>query len=93
MYLAECVSKSDEYARDDNGGTSPGWLRRGLKLAFYAAVTHNEDKCVVYTIEGELDKPVLFQVCPGFKLWCLEGAELQFGAHVQNLAGGDAETP
>merc|ERR1711953_1353026 len=22
IYLAECVSKSDEYARDDNGGTS-----------------------------------------------------------------------
>jgi len=24
IYLAECVSKSDEYARDDNGGTYPG---------------------------------------------------------------------
>jgi len=26
IYLAECVSKSDEYARDDNGGTYPGLL-------------------------------------------------------------------
>merc|ERR1711998_625126 len=24
IYLAECVSKSDEYAREDNGGTYPG---------------------------------------------------------------------
>lgn len=26
IYLAECVSKSDEYARDDNGGTYPGLM-------------------------------------------------------------------
>jgi hypothetical protein len=26
VYLAECVSKSDEYARDDNGGTYPGLM-------------------------------------------------------------------
>jgi len=26
MYLAECSSKSDEYARDDNGGTFPGLM-------------------------------------------------------------------
>jgi hypothetical protein len=26
VYLAECVSKSDEYARDDNGGTFPGLM-------------------------------------------------------------------
>lgn len=26
IYLAECVSKSDEYARDDQGGTYPGLL-------------------------------------------------------------------
>jgi hypothetical protein len=26
IYLAECVSKSDEYARDDNGGTFPGLM-------------------------------------------------------------------
>jgi hypothetical protein len=26
MYLAECSSKSDEYARDDNGGTYPGLM-------------------------------------------------------------------
>lgn len=26
IYLAECASKSDEYARDDNGGTFPGLL-------------------------------------------------------------------
>jgi hypothetical protein len=26
IYLAECMSKSDEYARDDNGGTFPGLM-------------------------------------------------------------------
>lgn len=26
IYLAECTSKSDEYARDDNGGTYPGLM-------------------------------------------------------------------
>jgi hypothetical protein len=26
MYLAECTSKSDEYARDDGGGTFPGLM-------------------------------------------------------------------
>merc|ERR1719352_449781 len=26
IYLAECASKSDEYARDDNGGTYPGLM-------------------------------------------------------------------
>lgn len=26
IYLAECASKSDEYARDDNGGTFPGLM-------------------------------------------------------------------
>lgn len=26
IYLAECMSKSDEYARDDNGGTYPGLM-------------------------------------------------------------------
>ncbi|CAE7229646.1 Pol, partial [Symbiodinium necroappetens] len=26
VYMAECVSKSDEYARDDNGGTFPGLM-------------------------------------------------------------------
>merc|ERR1712139_248152 len=26
IYLAECVSKSDEYARDDNGGSYPGLM-------------------------------------------------------------------
>merc|ERR1719162_1222430 len=26
IYLAECASKSDEYGRDDNGGTYPGLM-------------------------------------------------------------------
>lgn len=34
IYLAECVSKSDEYARDDNGGTYPGLMAILICRAF-----------------------------------------------------------
>lgn len=34
IYLAECVSKSDEYARDDNGGTYPGLMALLICRAF-----------------------------------------------------------
>merc|ERR1712232_1158559 len=48
VYLAECVSKSDEYARDDNGGTYPGLMALLICRAFVgdAFVVHDAgDHC------------------------------------------------
>merc|ERR1719263_2519109 len=39
IYLAECVSKSDEYARDDSGGTFPGLMAMLMCRPWWAIPT------------------------------------------------------